>query len=122
MGDTMGELLKAYQLADVAFIGGSLVDIGGHNAIEAAYFSKPIITGPYIKNFQYLFDALIEKQAAVVVKDNQALVQQLIAWHKDPQELSKVGCNAKTFIENNKGALDKMVAIIESTLLSEANH
>ncbi len=116
LGDTMGELLFAYQKSNVAFIAGSFVDIGGHNAIEAAYYSKPILTGPYYHNFQYLFDSLIELEAAKVVTNSRQLAEQLIQLANDNREAEVMGEKAKTFIDKNKGALEKVVTVIQSTL------
>ncbi|MRX28542.1 lipid IV(A) 3-deoxy-D-manno-octulosonic acid transferase [Kangiella sp. HZ709] len=116
LGDTMGELLFAYEKSNVAFIGGSFVDIGGHNAIEAAYYSKPVLTGPDYHNFQYLFDSLIDIDAARVVIDNQQLATQLILLANDNIEAELMGEKARAFIDKNKGALEKVVTVIQGTL------
>lgn len=116
LGDTMGELLLGYQISTVAFIGGSFVDTGGHNAIEAAYYSKPIITGPIYHNFQYLFDALAYKNAAKVVGNHKELAQTLIALENNPEEIKSMGKKAKLFIDENKGALKKVVTVIQRAL------
>ncbi len=116
LGDTMGELLLAYQKSKVAFIAGSFVNIGGHNAIEAAYFSKPILTGPVYHNFQYLFDALIEEKGAEVVADSKELAKYLFFLAENPKQAQLMGANAKKVIEHNKGALNKVVTEIQNTL------
>ncbi|NVJ66433.1 MAG: lipid IV(A) 3-deoxy-D-manno-octulosonic acid transferase [Gammaproteobacteria bacterium] len=114
LGDSMGELLMAYQKATAAFIGGSFVDVGGHNPIEAAFYAKPILTGPIYHNFQYLFDALIEQQAAQKVEDSSELAKQLELIATDKQKAEQLGRNAKMFVDANRGALDKVVAYIQS--------
>ncbi len=116
LGDTMGELLLAYQKSDVSFIGGSFADIGGHNAIEAAYYSKPILTGPIYYNFQYLFDSLCEENAAEIVENSDELAQKLAELASNPERTTEMGNKAKLFIEKNKGALDKVVNEIQNAL------
>lgn len=117
LGDSMGELLKAYQLCDIAFVAGSFVAVGGHNAIEAAFYAKPIITGPNIHNFEYLFRPLIQENAAVMVADQVELSAQLVSWFSDTEQANKFGKNAQQFIQNNQGALkkitDKIMSVIE---------
>ena len=78
LGDTMGELMLFYAAADVAFVGGSLVDIGGHNLLEPAALKLPMITGPYNYNAQDIADLIIDSGAAVVVRDESELAAQVI--------------------------------------------
>lgn len=116
LGDTMGELLLAYQKADIAFIGGSLVNIGGHNAIEAAYYTKPIITGSIYHNFQYLFDSLLDLGALKVVESADELSNVIYELSNNSELCKRMGQNAKDFVDQNKGALDKVTAYIQSII------
>lgn len=88
LADSMGELFVWYDLADVVFVGGSLVDVGGHNPIEPASLGKPIIMGQYVKNCVMLVRALAQVSALVQVADERALLQQ-ITWLLDNPLLAK---------------------------------
>lgn len=116
LGDSMGELLKAYQLCNIAFIAGSFVAVGGHNAIEAAFYAKPIITGPHVHNFEYLFKPLVEVDAAIMVDSQEQLATQLTQWFSEPNQAIRFGKNAQAFIEKNKGALNKITDTILSAI------
>src|SRR4029434_1470557 len=67
--DTVGELASTFRHANVVFVGGSLVPKGGHNILEPAAFSKPIIFGPHMENFREIRDMFLEAQAAVEVRN-----------------------------------------------------
>lgn len=70
LGDTLGELILLYQASDVVFIGGSLADIGGHNPIEAAVLSKPLLIGPYYYNFEEVVLNLNEAKGLEIISEN----------------------------------------------------
>ena len=67
VADTLGELGTLYKLATVAFVGGSLVDRGGHNPIEAVRHGAVVVTGPYWQNFKDTYEALLESRGAIAV-------------------------------------------------------
>ena len=73
MLDTIGELAQLYQLATAVFVGGSLVDHGGHNILEPAVFGKPIVFGPHMQNFKEIADAFLANGAAVQVQSEREL-------------------------------------------------
>ena len=62
MLDTIGELAQVYQVATVVFVGGSLVDTGGHNILEPAVFGKPIVFGPHMQNFEEIAETFVENR------------------------------------------------------------
>jgi len=113
--DTIGELSGIFSKSDIAFIGGSLVPIGGHNILEPAFWSKPIIFGPHMDNFP-IADAFIKESGAIEIRtasDISKTVQELL---DDPQKASSMGQNAKAIFERNRGAVEKAIAIIRSYL------
>ena len=116
IGDTMGELLLLLGAADIAFIGGSLVPNGGHNMLEAAVWSKPVITGPHLFNFQEISDLLVNAGGMVVVEDGKALAGQISDWLDEPAQRNKAGDAAVAIVDANRGALDKLLQCIDTAL------
>lgn len=102
--DSFGELRDIYALADIVFMGGSLVKRGGHNIIEPALFSKPVIFGPHMSNFRNMARSFIEEKAAIEVKRKEELYGTLGGLMRDKARMSAVGVSARRLIEKNKGA------------------
>ncbi len=116
LADTMGELGALYGAADLAFIGGSLVPIGGHNALEAAVHGVPVLTGPAVFNFQDIYDALREVGAAVTVEDAESLAHGVERWLKDPGAAQRAGERGRQWVMANQGALDRLWALVDPYL------
>jgi len=112
LGDSMGELMSYYSVCDIAFIGGSLVDTGGQNMLEAAATSKPILFGPSVFNFEEIAQLLIEKDAAIQVGDADDLMKTISNLLLDDTERTKLGGNAKNLFEKNRGAVDRLMKLI----------
>jgi 3-deoxy-D-manno-octulosonic-acid transferase len=114
--DTIGELAHLFQLATVVFVGGSLVDHGGHNILEPAVHGKPIVFGPYMQNFGEIAAAFLREQAAVQVDDAGALVATVVRLMGDPVERARLGAAARALVEANRGAkprtLDAVAAVL----------
>jgi 3-deoxy-D-manno-octulosonic-acid transferase len=110
--DTIGELSRAYGLAAVAFIGGSLVATGGHNPLEPAVHGVPVLTGPHVHNFREIYDELIAAGGARVVGDGAELAAGLGAWLADPGRARAAGRAALTVVEANRGATCRTVAAL----------
>ena len=91
LADSMGELLLWYALADAVFVGGSLVDVGGHNPIEPAIFAKPIIMGHFLKNCQLLADELADVGALTVVRGSGEMLPLLSDYFNDPDKARTAG-------------------------------
>ena len=91
----MGELLAWYALANVVFVGGSLIDVGGHNPIEPASLGKPIIMGTYVKNCELLVSELKNMDALTQVDDDVTLYKALFGWLKQPADCQTLGEKAK---------------------------
>ena len=109
LGDTMGELLFLYALADSAFVGGSLVPNGGHNLLEPAALAKPVISGPHLFNFLDIAAQLREAGALVEVDDAEGLaveVQRLFELPRDAQRMADAGL---AVMRRNQGALQRLL-------------
>ena len=114
--DTIGELAQLYQLATAVFVGGSLVDHGGHNILEPAIYGKPIVFGPSMHNFKEIAEAFIAQDAAVQVTGVRGLEEALLALLTDPVRRARLGAAARALVESNRGAKDKTLAIIAQLL------
>ena len=114
--DSLGELLDFYAAADVAFVGGSLVPIGGHNLLEPAALGVPILTGPNNSNSEEIARLLIARGAAEVVHDGAQLGARVSALLADPAERERMGAAGRASVESNRGALEKLLALIEPLL------
>ena len=118
--DTLGELATIYQLATVAFVGGSLVATGGHNILEPAVYGKPIVFGPHMSNFAEITQAFVANVAGVQVRGDRELGDTLIALMTDPVRRARLGAAARALVEANRGAKEKSLAVLAS-LLPQAN-
>jgi 3-deoxy-D-manno-octulosonic-acid transferase len=116
LGDTMGELVSFLAGADAAFVGGSLVPTGGHNLLEAAAVGVPVIVGPHVFNFTEVTRLLLEHQAAVQVRSVEELTQCLSRWLRDATERARIGENGRRAVEANRGALERLLALIDPYL------
>ena len=116
IADTIGELGLFYRLADVVFMGGSIVEHGGQNPIEAAKLSKPILHGPNVWNFQYIYDALDAARGAEEVENIGHLAVRLSDLLKDQAARKAIGdCGFRT-VERLGGALDRTFRELEPYL------
>jgi 3-deoxy-D-manno-octulosonic-acid transferase len=109
LGDTMGELLFLYALADSAFVGGSLVPNGGHNLLEPAALAKPVLSGPHLFNFLEISAQLRSAGALQEVEDAEGLalaVQRLFELPRDAQRMAEAGLNV---MRSNQGALQRLL-------------
>ncbi|MBI5408898.1 MAG: 3-deoxy-D-manno-octulosonic acid transferase [Nitrospirae bacterium] len=109
--DTIGELSRVFSKADVAFVGGSLVPVGGHNILEPAYWARPIIFGPHMENFPFAEDFL-NSSAAVQVGDANEIITTVKDLLKDNDKAARMGQNAKAILENNSGAVKKAIELV----------
>ena len=112
--DTLGELTHFFAASDVAYIGGSLVPVGGHNMIEASALGLAVVFGPHLFNFQEISSQLLEVDAARIVHDSDALAGVVSELLSDANLRHQMGENGKRFIEANRGALKRLLTLIES--------
>lgn len=98
LADTMGELLHLYYISDITFVGGTLIDNGGHNLLEPAALKKPIISGTSLYNFSQISKALVKNKALKRVKNTTELAKEISALFNDQKELDQMAVNSyKTF-------------------------
>jgi 3-deoxy-D-manno-octulosonic-acid transferase len=114
--DTIGELAQLYQVATAVFVGGSLVDQGGHNILEPAVFGKAIVFGPYMQNFSEIARAFVENDAAIQIRTARELEHALMALLTDPVRRARLGAAARALVEANRGARGKTMAAIARVL------
>lgn len=116
LGDTMGEMPLFYAASDVAFVGGSFVPVGGHNLLEPAALGLPVLTGPHLFNFVYISELLVEAKGATIVHNETEMVNALLSLFNNAELRLQQGQNAKRVVEQNKGALDKLMVLIGQTV------
>ena len=121
LGDTIGELCLLYAASDVAFVGGSLVPVGGHNLIEPAAIRLPIITGSHLQNFVSMSKLLKKEKALVIVKDSESFYHAVARLFKNPKERSALGERAYQVSISNTGATSRHMRWINAQLLAKLN-
>ncbi|MCK4905345.1 3-deoxy-D-manno-octulosonic acid transferase [bacterium] len=114
--DVIGELSKIYSVADIVFVGGSIVPIGGHNLLEPAFLSKPIITGPYTFKQKEMVELLKKGEGLIQVKNQEQLKKEFIELLSSPEKRKKLGKNAYNTATSNQGATRKNFEVIEKNL------
>jgi 3-deoxy-D-manno-octulosonic-acid transferase len=119
LGDSMGELALFYAASDIAFVGASFVPIGGHNTLEPAALSVPIIVGPYVHNYVEITAKLVEAGALIQVKDSDALARAVLHWFENPADCKQAGSGAKEVVEKNRGAVKQIVDFISLSRFTE---
>jgi 3-deoxy-D-manno-octulosonic-acid transferase len=115
--DTLGEMLTLYALADLVFVGGSLVNIGGHNVLEAALLKKPVLYGSYMQNFKEIARLVRAAHAGLQVKDSDDLYRQMRILLENPDEARRIGENGYHLLEENRGATQKTLEVIDQRIL-----
>ncbi|MGD8417861.1 MAG: lipid IV(A) 3-deoxy-D-manno-octulosonic acid transferase [Pseudomonadales bacterium] len=116
IGDTMGELQYLYGLSDVAFLGGSLVDVGGHNPIEAAVCRQPLVMGPATWNFPDVVAAFADAGCLHRVADAAALAEVVAGYLADPARRAAAGEAAARVVAENTGATARLSALIAAEI------
>lgn len=106
--DAMGVLTKLYTIADLVFIGGSLVPIGGHNPLEPAICGRGVITGQHTQNFRAVFDGMQHQGATIIVQDKKELGAAIARLLEKPDELKQLHAQATLFMQNQNQVLDDM--------------
>jgi 3-deoxy-D-manno-octulosonic-acid transferase len=112
IGDSMGEMFAFYASADIAFIGGSLLDFGSQNLIEAAACGTPILIGPSTRNFTEAAREAIACGAALTIRDADDLVGQVNALLADAERRQLMGAAGRAFAERHRGATARTLALI----------
>ncbi|MBU9853193.1 lipid IV(A) 3-deoxy-D-manno-octulosonic acid transferase [Rahnella aceris] len=116
IGDTMGELMLLYGIADLAFVGGSLVDRGGHNPLEAAAHAIPVLMGPHTFNFKDICAKLAQDDGLITVTDTASLVKEISTLLTDEDYRLYYGRHAVEVLHQNQGALQRLLHLLEPYL------
>jgi 3-deoxy-D-manno-octulosonic-acid transferase len=107
--DTIGELAGVFSLADIVFVGGSLVATGGHNVLEPAFWSKPILFGPHMENFRDVSELFLDADAAVRVRDTQDLARVTLELLQNDARRRQLGDSAKEVLVRESGATTRIL-------------
>ncbi len=114
--NTIGELSHFYALADLAFVGGSLVPRGGQNLLEPAFYEKPLAFGPHMENFAWLAEEFLRRRAARQVRSEKELTDFLAS--QDNSALQEMGRRARAVLDSLQGATQKTLRVIENLMLN----
>ena len=114
--DTLGELLNFYACADIAFVGGSLQDVGGHNLLEPAATGTPIVTGPHLRNFADISQRLVAAGALRIGGDESAVGDALEAMLGDAALRTAMANAGRALVESGRGALERTLALVAPDL------
>ncbi len=110
--DTIGELSGCFTLADAVFMGGTLARRGGHNILEPAFFSRPVIIGPHMENFPEIAAEFLESGGVIRVETPRELAGAVARILRDPEQRRKIGKRARELAEAERGATERAVAEI----------
>ena len=116
--DTRGELAVVYQEATVAFVGGTLVPVGGHNLLEPAFWARPVLFGPYTDHCVEIANLLVQAGGGRRVTTPEQLQAQLLRLFADHDECVRMGQAAQSMVRNNQGALQATIEAIDHQLAS----
>ena len=114
----MGELPTFFAASDIAFVGGSLVEVGGHNILEACALGKPVIFGKYMFNFQEISRMALEQNAGIQINNTHQLETILSRLIEDPNYRFRYGEEGIKLVKNNQGSLSNTIRAIENYLPS----
>lgn len=114
--DTLGELIPFFGAVDAAFVGGSLVAVGGHNLLEPAAVSRPIVSGPHHFNFAEIGERLRAAGALSVVEDSSTLAAEILALLRDPATRRRRGEAARSVVDQCTGAAERLLAWLDGIL------
>lgn len=118
--DTLGELLNFYACADVAFVGGSLQDVGGHNLLEPAATGTPAVTGPHLRNFADISQRLAAAGALRIARDEAGVAAALADLLADDALRAATAKAGRALVESGRGALERTLALVDPALPESA--
>lgn len=116
LGDSMGEMWFYLSMADLVFMGGSFVTVGGHNVLEPAALQKPVLIGPYYFNFTDITEQLVQAGGCTVVSTQQELIRQLQTLGSDSGQRQRMGLAAYQVVQKNQGAINRSIATLHAWL------
>jgi 3-deoxy-D-manno-octulosonic-acid transferase len=122
VGDTMGELLVLLSLASVAVIGGSLVEHGGHNVLEASAWGVPVVTGPHMFNFAQISELMVSAGAMIALAEAEDLGTCLAELFADPSRRERMGLAGQQVVADNRGAENRLLTLIDEQMSARQTH
>jgi 3-deoxy-D-manno-octulosonic-acid transferase len=114
--DAMGQLMPFFAASDLAFVGGSLAPIGGHNVLEPAALSVPVLVGPHTFNFEEITRSLIEGGGAERVIDAAGLGPAALKLLLDEATRARMGQDAQAVFERERGAVQRVMRLVDALL------
>ena len=120
--DTLGDLRTLYAVGDIAFVGGSLVDAGGHNVLEPALLKKPVLFGPYMGNFATIADQMKRSGGGIEVRDHSEMVRELAALLNDPAKRRSAGEKAYEAARGDGAAVERSLELLGRYVDLETDH
>ena len=114
--DTIGELTSVFEYATLVFMGGTLVPRGGHNLLEPALFSKPVVFGPHMENFRDMARTFLDARAAIQVADVDGLVRRMRTLLDSPAVAARMGQSARQLVDDNRGATSRFLNAVRAAL------
>jgi 3-deoxy-D-manno-octulosonic-acid transferase len=114
--DTIGKLVSFYAIADIVFMGGTMIKKGGHNIIEPAALGKPVIFGPHMFNFRDITSQFMENNCALMVHNESELKEKLSFLLDNPESAQELGRRAQTLVISNRGATHRNIQYIKNVL------
>lgn len=122
LGDSLGEMFVWISACDLVFVGGSLINRGGHNPLEATALAKPVISGQYVFNFTEVFNTLVHEKAAILVDHQQALSTQIQQWLTNPNHAKQAGLYGQQLIAQHRGATQGIIHLLQQAITYHSNH
>jgi 3-deoxy-D-manno-octulosonic-acid transferase len=116
LADTMGELKVLYASSDVAFVGGSMVPVGGHNILEAAAVGTPVLFGPYMANFKEIAEGVLRRDAAIQCQDESEIINAIVALYADSAYRQSLAEKGKAFVQQNQGAATRIFDMLSQDI------
>lgn len=110
--DTLGDLASLYAIADVALVGGSLVDAGGHNLIEPAQFRKPVLFGPHMTNFADIAGEMKRQGGGIEVRGKEDIIREVSSLLANPEKAEKIGDLAYGVVREGHGVVERSIDLV----------
>jgi 3-deoxy-D-manno-octulosonic-acid transferase len=120
--DTLGDLGRFYARADITFVGGSLVKVGGHNLLEPAFFKKPVLFGPYIENFRMVAAELLDSGGGIQIRDADDLLREIAGLLGDPEKRQTIGEKAYRVAAKDGSVVERNLDLLLPYLGISADH
>ncbi|HEY9773325.1 MAG TPA: 3-deoxy-D-manno-octulosonic acid transferase [Planktothrix sp.] len=113
--DAIGHLMRFYSVADVAFVGGTIITLGGHNVAEPYTYSVPVVSGPHVQKTRDSARALESLGAMLIARDAQHVTESIVQLSGNPAQRKQMGESGKRWVEQSQGAVNRTLALIEKT-------